>query len=290
MKFMKSGPVFAVAVFCLAGAGAEGAMASPSVLPGVNNTVVAKVDGIEIRRSDLMMAMRLLPRNYRKMPLESVYPLLLRQVINNTLVVRAAKAEGFDKSDSIRQRLAAIERRLIEGAYMQHAAKGKITDTAMRRRYQGMIDSRRGKEEIHVRHILVKSKSEAQGIIEKLSGGADFAALAREASMGPSRAKGGDLGYMEREEMVAPFADAAFGLRTGRFTPMPIQTRFGWHVIKLEGRRAATTPSFEELRPQLARQIRARIADALVKKLRRNAKIEEFDINGNPKPGVRQNK
>ena len=135
-----------------------------------------------------------------------------------------------------------------------------------------------------MRHILVKYKREAASIIGKLSEGADFTKLATQESMGPSKTRGGDLGYMARDEMLKPFAAAAFGLKVGQVTPMPIETRFGWHVIKLEDRRAMTIPSFEEKRPQLARQIRAKIAYDIVRKLRKNANIEQFDINGKPKP------
>ncbi len=275
---------FVLTLVLLASLSAGPASASPVMRPVADDPVVARIDDTQIRRSDLMIALRLLPAQYRRMPLEAVYPFVLRQVINNTLVVRAARSEGLEKSDSIRQRLQAIERRLVEGAYMEQAAKGKVTDTAMRERYRNVTESLGGKEELRVRHILVKYKREAASIIAKLSEGANFAEMARENSMGPSKTRGGDLGYLGRDAMVEPFADAAFGLKIGQVTPLPIETRFGWHVIKLEDRRALRTPSFEEMRPQLARQIRARIAFDTVKQLKRNANIVEFDINGKPKP------
>lgn len=260
------------------------ASASPIMRPVVDDPVVARVDDIRIRRSDLVVAVQLLPVKYRKLPLDAVYPFVLKQVINNTLIVRAARAEGFEKLASVRQRLKAIERRLVEGAYLAQASKGKVTDQAMRELYRKFTESLRGNEELHVRHILVKYKREAASIIGKLSEGADFTKLATQESMGPSKTRGGDLGYMARDEMLEPFAAAAFGLKVGQVTPMPIETRFGWHVIKLEDRRAMTIPSFEEKRPQLARQIRAKIAYDIVRKLRKNANIEQFDINGKPKP------
>ncbi len=260
------------------------ASASPIMRPVVDDPVVARIDDIRIRRSDLVVAVQLLPVKYRKLPLDAVYPFVLKQVINNTLIVRAARAEGFEKLASVRQRLKAIERRLVEGAYLAQASKGKVTDQAMRELYRKFTETLRGKEELHVRHILVKYKREAASIIGKISEGADFTKLAMQESMGPSKTRGGDLGYMARDEMLEPFAAAAFGLKVGQVTPMPIETRFGWHVIKLEDRRAMTIPSFEEKRPQLARQIRSKIAYDIVRKLRKNANIEQFDINGKPKP------
>jgi peptidyl-prolyl cis-trans isomerase C len=130
----------------------------------------------------------------------------------------------------------------------------------------------------------VDKRDVAEGIIEELADGADFATLARRHSIGPSKGQGGDLGYLGREAMVKPFTDAAFGLNTGAVTPMPIETRFGWHVIKLEDRRAVKIPSFEELRPQLVRQIRVRVADEVFTKLRRDATIIQFDFNGKAMP------
>ena len=263
---------------------AGSAMASPASSPGSVDPVVARIDDTEILRSDLVVAQKLLPARYRKMPLEAIYPFVLRQVINNTLIVRAARTAGLDNSELLRQRLEAIEMRVLEGAYLERATKGKVTEQAMRDRYRLVTDERRGQEELHVRHILVKDKRTAELIIQKLSKGAEFASLAREHSLGPSKTRGGDLGFMGRDGMVEAFANAAFGLKTGQVTPMPILTRFGWHVIKLEERRAMTIPSFEEMRPQLARQIRGKIAADLVKNLRRGAAIVRFDINGNAMP------
>jgi peptidyl-prolyl cis-trans isomerase C len=275
---------FVLTPILLASVCAGSATASPVAHQGTDDPIVARIDDTQIRRSDLIIALQLLPAQYRKMPLDAIYPFVLRQVINNTLIVRAARAEGFEKSETIRQRLKAIERRLVEGAYLQQAAKGKVTETAMRERYRNVSESLRGKEELRVRHILVKDKREAESIIKQLSKGSDFAKLARENSMGPSKTVGGDLGFMSHNNMVERFADAAFGLKTGQVTPMPVETRFGWHVIKLEERRAMKIPSFEDMRAQLARQIRAKIAVELVKNLRRNATIEQFDIHGKSMP------
>ena len=284
MTFKQSRTAVAVAALCLAGLFTSAAAASPVTHPAADDPVVARIGDTEVRRSDLIIAQQLLPASYRKMPIDAIYPLLLKQLINSTLVVRAARGEGLDRTEAVRRRLEAIERRLVEGAYLARAAKGKVTNEALRARYRAVTEARRGNEEIRVRHILVQSKSAAAAVIEELAGGADFAALARRASIGPSKARGGDLGYLAREAMARPFAAAAFGLAVGAVTPTPIETRFGWHVIKLEDRRAARIPSFEELRPRLARQIRARIADEVVMKLRREVTIEEFDINGKPKP------
>jgi peptidyl-prolyl cis-trans isomerase C len=268
----------------LAGLSAAAGAASPISRAPADDPVVARIDDTEIRRSDLILAQQMMPAKFRKAPLKAVYPVLLKQVINTTLVVRAARTEGLDRTDAIRRRLAAIERRLIEAAYMERAAKGKVSNAAMRARYDAMMAASGGEEEVRVRHILVLEEAEATAIIKELGRGADFAILARSKSIGPSKTRAGDLGYVGRNAVVKPFGDAAFALKIGEVTAKPVKTRFGWHVIKLEDRRAAKTQSFEEMRPQLVRQIRARIASDIVKKMRRGATIVEFDINGKPMP------
>lgn len=252
--------------------------------PTADDPVVARIDDTEIRRSDVTYAQQLLPARYRKMPLEAIYSFVLKRVIDGTLVMHAARSEGLDQTAAVRRRLAAIERRLVESVYLERATKGGVTDRSLRRRYRAVTDSLQGSEEIRVRHILLMNKGEAVSVIEELADGADFATLARRKSKGPSSTRGGDLGYVQRDALAEEFAAAAFGLRLGQVTPAPIATRFGWHVIKLEDRRAAKIPSFEEMRPRLVRQIRARAAAEIVGKLRRNARIQQFDMNGMPMP------
>jgi peptidyl-prolyl cis-trans isomerase C len=257
--------------------------AAGSASPTGDDPVVARINDTEIRRSDIVLAQQLLPAQYRKLPLKAVYPTLLDQIINNALVVGAARSEGLDKSDAVRLRLAAIERRLIEGAYLERAAKEKVTPAALRERYKAYAKSRSGVEEIRARHILVKTEKEAQSAIDALAKGEDFVTLARKRSMGPTKARGGDLGFFTRESMVGPFAEAAFALKIGQVTAKPVQTRFGWHVIKLAARRPLKVASFEASRERLSREIRSEVARGVVRDLKKTARIEAFDLDGKPR-------
>lgn len=284
MTFKQLRTTFALASLVLVGLSSWANAANRITHSAAEDPIVARIDGTEVRRSDLIFAQQLMRPEYRNVPLEAIYPSLLNQVINSILVVRAARSEGVDKTESVRLRLKSFERRLVVGAYLEHAADGKVTDQALRERYRIFTESLRGEEEIRVRHILLETRNQAVSVIKKLAAGADFETLARQESTGPSKARGGDLGYVRREAMVTKFADAAFGLEVGQVTSTPIETRFGWHVIKLEDRRAAAITPFDQMRPQLNRQIRARVADEIVRKLRRNARIMEFNIDGKPKP------
>jgi peptidyl-prolyl cis-trans isomerase C len=127
----------------------------------------------------------------------------------------------------------------------------------------------------------VKSKEEADAVIKELQNGADFATLAQQRSTGPSASNGGDLGFFRRDQMVPAFADAAFALQPGQFTAEPVQTQFGWHVIKVFERRTVE-PTFEESEPQLRQEVAREIVTALVSDLHEGAKIERFNFDGTP--------
>lgn len=247
------------------------------------DSVVARVNGKEIRRSDVEAAQKSLPPQYRTMPLAAIFPALLTQMINTALVADAARADGLDKTDAVRRRLATLETSILEDAYMQRLFTGKITEATLRARYDATTGNAPGEEQVRVRHILVKTEAEAVAIIKELDGGADFVALARGKSTGPSGSSGGDLGFFAHGSMVPPFADAAFALDKGKFTSRPVKTRFGWHVIKLEDRRKSAAPSFEESRELLDREMTEEIAGAAVAALRSKARIEQFNMDGTPK-------
>ena len=121
----------------------------------------------------------------------------------------------------------------------------------------------------------MNEKQEAVDLIAKLKDGADFATLAQEFSTGPSGPKGGDLGYFGRGQMVPDFEVAAFDLEIGTFTAEPVQTQFGWHVIKLEDKRTQPAPTLEEMRSQIAQGLSQQALARLIEELRKDADIVE---------------
>ena len=134
------------------------------------------------------------------------------------------------------------------------------------------------------RHILVEKEDDAKAIIAALDKGADFATLAKEKSTDPAKDNGGDLGFFSREDMVPEFADAAFKLQKGEYTKTPVHSQFGWHVIKVEDRRTAAPPSFEDSKQQLTNELAREVIGAKIKDLRSGAKIEMFALDGSPLP------
>ncbi len=252
--------------------GAQGAPLAQSIAPASTDPVAATVNGENILGSDVKAMFDGLPEQYRQYPLETLYKQLLQQLIDQKLIVDAARKEGLLNDPDIQRRIAFVTESAIQQIYTERLIKDKIDDRALRAAYARRRGGSR-EEEVHARHILVKTEAEALVIIKQLRDGADFAKTAASKSIGPSKFQGGDLGFFAFGQMVPPFSQVAFKLKPGEFTTRPVKTRFGWHIIKVEARRAAGMPSFEES----AEELRNELVDQLVKetmaRLRANADI-----------------
>lgn len=220
----------------------------------------AAVDGEEIRGSDVRAMYDALPEEYQKYPLEMLYKQLLDQLIDQKLVMAAARKEGLLKDPTVQRRIAAMTTDLIHQIYMDRLIAANVTDRALRRAHANQSRSG-GETEVRARHILVKTEAEAHAIIKEIQGGADFAKTAAKKSIGPTKRQGGDLGFFGFGQMVPPFSEVAFKLKPGEFTVRPVKTQFGWHIIKVEERRAAGTRSFAESVDELRKEM----VDQLVK-------------------------
>ena len=256
---------------------------APSPLPPPN-TVVARVDGTELHLSDVEAAQQSLPPQAQKLPLEQIYPMLLDRLVDGALITEAGRKERLEQDPELQVRLKRYEDRLIQEAYLNQAIKAAETEGQLKARYQSFAKDKAGQEEVHAQHILVKTEDEAKSVIAELDKGTDFGELAKKYSTDPSASSGGDLGYFGHDDMVAAFADAAIALPKGQSSKTPVKTEFGWHVIKVEDRRAGKPPSFEEAREQLSRDLAHEIIDAKLQDLRGAAKIETFGLDGKPLP------
>ena len=251
------------------------------------NTVVARVDGTELHLADVEAAQQNLPPQAQKLPLEQIYPMLLDRLVDGALITEAGRKEHLEQDSELQVRLKRYEDRLIQEAYLNQAIKAAETEGELKARYQSFAKDKAGQEEVHAQHILVKTEDEAKSVIAELDKGADFGELAKKYSTDPSARSGGDLGYFGHDDMVPAFADTAFALAKGQYSKTPVKTEFGWHVIKVEDRRAGKPPSFEEAREQLSRDLAHEIIDAKLQNLRGAAKIEEFGLDGKPLPATK---
>jgi peptidyl-prolyl cis-trans isomerase C len=240
-----------------------------------DDAVVARVDGVDIKQSDLdFAASEVGPRlgNYRP---EDRKRVLLQFVIENELMAAAGEKENLNKTDTFDARVKYHERRALRDAFFDASITGAVNDADAKKIYDDKISKMEPTQEVHARHILVGSEDEAKEVKKRVAGGEDFAAVATEMSK-DKNAEGGDLGFFARGQMLKPFEDAAFALDVGEISD-PVQTKFGWHIIKVEEKRDQKPPSFDDVKAAITTQLVAQKAQAVVTGLRNGANIEIVD-------------
>lgn len=245
-----------------------------------DDPVVARVNGQPILRSEIMMAAESLPPQLRAVPVEALFPALLNQVIDRKLTVAQAQKEKFDKEPRVEKRLADIKERVIEQLYLTNKIDKELSDEVLKAEYDRMPSEKR----VRASHILVKSRDEAVQIIRDIGSGQKFEELAAKRSLDPSGRQGGDLGFFSKEQMVPSFADASFGMKKGEISKAPVQTEFGWHIIRVDDTQENAKPAFEEKRDELRDKLSDDFLAKQVDRLRDTAKIERFTIDGLPEP------
>lgn len=245
-----------------------------------DDPVVATVDGAEIRYSDVIRSAQDLPPQYQQ-NLPQVFPALVQRLIDMRLMEAAGRADGLADDERVRARVAQAESQAISQVFLQKRLEEAFTDEALDAAYERWLAENPPQEEVRARHILVEEEEEARRLIAELEEGADFAALAEEHSTDPSaEGQGGDLGYFTRERMVAPFAEAAFSMEPGSHSEEPVETQFGWHVIKVEDRRQAEQPAQDAVTGQLQEMIASDVIEETRADLREGAEIELRDLSG----------
>jgi peptidyl-prolyl cis-trans isomerase C len=244
--------------------------------------VVARVDKTEIHRSDLVTALTSMPPQVQQMQMSQIYPLLIDRMVDIKLIAAAGRAAGLATDPEVKRKVAEAEDRAIQEAYVDGKVKKQITDDSIRKKYQEELAGNPPEDEVHARHILVAKEEDAKAIIAQLQKGADFATLAKAKSTDGSAREGGDLGFFSHDEMVPEFADAAFAMKPGDISKVPVKTQFGYHVIKVEERRKQAAPSFDEAKDEIAGELQQELTQAMVKDLRAKAKVERYDIDGKP--------
>jgi len=247
----------------------------------LKDPVVATVNGQPIRLSELEVAQQSLPQQYRNMPLQAVYPALLDRIIDSKLVVQEGKKNKVTEDPAFKKRMAFVEDQVLQDFWIQREIARLVTAEKLQKRYEERLKAMPSEEEVHARHILVSTEDEAKAIIADLKKGTAFDKLAKEKSTDKaSGAEGGDLGWFKKSDMVKEFADAAFNLKKDELTETPVKTQFGYHVIKVEDRRKAPPPAFEEMADQLREEMAREVVTAQLDQLRSGAKVEKFAMDG----------
>lgn len=260
-----------------------GALSPFAVHAEDNSTVIARVNGQEITRGDVMREMASLPPQLQQIPVEQIYPQLLERMIDSKLLLTEAQKMKITDSPDYKDRLKHAEDRIQTDLVLREKVKPLVTDAKVKTAYDAVIAKQKPEEEVKASHILLKTEDEAKAVIDQLNKGGDFAKIAAEKSTDKgSAAQGGELGYFTQATMVPAFAKAAFSMKPGEVSKTPVKTDFGYHVIKVEDKRKAQPVALEKVRPQIEAQLGDQAANEYVDGLRKDAKIEKFGLDGKP--------
>jgi peptidyl-prolyl cis-trans isomerase C len=241
-----------------------------------SSPVVARANGVDIHESDIAFAEEEIGGNMPQMGPDQKRDYLITYLADVIVLSQAAEKKKLGDKPDVQRRLAFDRNRVLMEALLQDVGRAALSDEAMHKVYDDAVKQMPAEPEVHARHILVPTEDEAKAIEAELKKGADFATLAKEKSKDPGAADGGDLGYFTKDQMVPEFAEVAFKLDKGQVSD-PVHTQFGWHIIKVEDKRAKPTPSFDQVKTQLQNYVMHRAQAEMVDGLRKSASIERLD-------------
>src|ERR1700732_1727736 len=244
------------------------------------NPVLAKVNGSEIRQSDVALAEEELGPSLAQMDPATKKDNVLSFLIDMKIVAKAAEDKKVENNEDFKKRLAFTRSRLLMDSLLASEGKAATTDDAMKKVYEDASKQIAGEQEVHARHILVETEDEAKAVAEELDKGADFAELAKKKSKDPGASDGGDLGFFTKDQMVPEFSTVAFALEPGKISD-PVKSQFGWHIIKVEEKRSRKAPDFDQVKAQIETYVTRKAQAEYVAKLRESAKVERMDQASN---------
>lgn len=246
-----------------------------SVLPASADDVVARVNGKDITTAEVQMATDVFGEQLAQVPEAQRQSMVVDALVDMHVMADAAKAAGTADSTKYKARMSFLEAQALRNTYVEDQVQGKISEDEIKARYEKDIAGYTPPEEVHARHILVKTEDEANAILKQLASGGNFEAIAKEKSEDPgSKDNGGDLGFFAKGQMVPEFETEAFTLKPGETSTKPVKTQFGYHIIKVEERRTQPVPTLDQVREQVIQMVqRDKYQDTLAK-MRGEAKIE----------------
>lgn len=262
-----------LSIAVLAAAAALGAWTVSAAEP---NTPVAKVNGQDITQGELKFAEAEIGSELAGVPAENRRRVLVEYLIEAHLMAQLAEKAQLGTSPDFESRMKYYRMRALRDAFFENKVRDSIGEAQAKSLYEERVKTIPSQPEVRARHILVKTEDEAKKIAKEISGGADFAESAKKYSQDSGGEGGGDLGYFTRGQMVKVFEDAAFGLEKGKVSS-PVQSEFGWHLIKVEDKRERLPLAFEEVRDQITASLIQAKLQSTVQEMREQAKIEIVD-------------
>ncbi len=242
---------------------------------------MARVGDRDITEEQVTIARQEFGSELGRVPEEQQRGVIVDALINMELLAQAARDAGLDNGPTFTARLEFLEQQALRNAYVEQEIVPSLTPDELQKGYQSFVVGEfKPEEQVRARHILVETKEQADKIIADLKAGGAFEELAKQ-SKDPSGQNGGDLGYFGKGQMVPPFEAAAFALEPGKFTETPVQTEFGFHVIKVEEKRMSEPPPLAEVENELRNYLLRQKFESVMASLRDKYPIE---IVGQPAP------
>lgn len=267
----------------------QGAASKPDAQKDVK--VLAEVNGKNITSADFAREVKNLP-DYLKAMADTPQGRkeMLDTMIIRELILQQATKDGIDKGKEIEDKLQDLKKRLIVESFLKKKVESdaQLSDADLKKFYEQNLDKFKSGDQVKASHILVKAEAEANEILAKIKAGGNFEELAKKHSADSSAAKGGDLGWFGKGAMVPPFEKAAMALKEGQVSGV-VKSDFGFHIIKLTGKRAAGTRPFEEVKEQIKAALmpskQQEVFMKLKEELKKNAKIN-IKEDGENKPAT----
>ncbi len=251
-------------------------------LRDAKDQIVATVEGRNVYLSSVGDAFRELPDAQQKQPFDLLYPTLLDGLVNLSALVVEAQGQHLDDDPGTRRRMVrAMERALVDDL-LSKAIATKVTDQAVRARYEQRYAGQTGVDEARLSVITVKTVEEARQVVADIAKGADFATLAKQRSIDPSGVSGGDIGFVQPKQLPFPIAAATSRLAVGEVTPEPIANNGAWGIFRLEARRTAPVPTFEQAQAALRQELAQEVIRDEATEARSRVQIRAYNIDHTP--------
>lgn len=259
--------------FSIAEQAVEPAVATPAAPTVPAATVLVTINGQAITDADVF-AFNALQGNKVPLNTEQGQMQVMNQIINTTLVAQVGSANNLHKNTQVAAAIKMASLQVLAEAQIgEHLASAPITEEEIKAVYDEKFSPDK-LTEYKVRHILVKEEQQAKDVIKALDEGQNFAELAKEKSLDPSKSNGGGLGWIGPDQVVKPFGDALASLQKGKYSAAPVQTQFGWHIILVEDSRPQEPPKLEDVKSQFQTQIQQQRLSDYINGLREIAKIQ----------------
>ncbi len=235
---------------------------------------VGTINGETLWLEDVMQQVERLPAEFQQAPIADYFDQLVADMVDARIAANEARASKHNAKENVASAMKTAADRVLAESWLGEKVSLNITDESIQQAYQTFAADTASREEVTASHILVATEEESKKIIALIEGGGDFTELAKTKSTGPSGPKGGSLGTFGRGQMVPAFENAAFGLDDGGFTKEPVQTQFGWHVIKVEKKTITPAPTIDVIREQLVQTLSTQALARILGELRAKQDIK----------------